>query len=267
MNQTMNTNTSMENVSEEYKLLVAVKKGTPAERNKALNTFWKKYQPLIFKFKGQLLNIAKENHISKDYIAPLLDDYEYGFSEDFMNAVNTQDLARLDHLKGTWTIHYTMSGYLKRYNTKLIGHSVKLHKNEVSGDKVYASNKSSSDEDGVTLFDTYEDTSYSPETIFNRKQESYILKIAMKNAYSRFNDLQKNIWETSIKNINDNSVKIFERDGYKGANSRVNVKKNEVSNALGLSTKDLNNNLKNMRMIISSEIRRANRENNASIVW
>lgn len=261
------TNTNTTNVSEEYKLLVAVKTGTPSERKQALDTFWKKYQPLIFKFKGQLFNIAKENHISKDYVTPLLEDYEYGFAEDFMNAVNTQELARLDHLKETWSIHYTMSGYLKRYNTKLIGHSVKLHKNEVSGDKIYSNTKSAGDEEGVSLFDTYEDNSYNPETVYNHNMESKVLKTAFKKAYKRFNDVQKSIWDTSVQNITDNSVKVFERDGYKGTSSRVSAKKNEVSATLSLSTKDLNSNLRAMKQIVSSEIRRANKEFNASVVW
>ena len=266
MNNTINTNTN-ETVSEQYKLLVAVKTGTPEERKYALGEFWKLYQPLIKKSKGKLLSIAKENHISKDYVAPLLEDYEYGFCEDFMNAVNTQDLQRLDHLKSTWTLHYTMDGYLKRYNTKLIGHSVKLHSNEVSGDRIYA-NTNSSEEDGVSLFDTYEDNSYNPETIYEHNEESRILKIAIKKAYNRFNDVQKSIWEASIKNVNDNTMKIFERDGYKNSTTkRVNAKKNEVSESLSMSTKDLNSNLKEMKQIVSSEIRRANKKYNAFVVW
>ena len=265
MNKTINTNT-MENVSEDYKLLVAVKTGNDVERNKALGELWKRYQPLIFKYKKWLINTAKENHISRDYLSPLLDDYEFECSEPFMQAVNTQELDRLDHLKSTWSLCYTFGRYLQRHNTKLIGHSVKLHNNEVSGDKIY-SNSNSSDGEGVTLFDTYEDNSYNPERMYDNKVESKILKIAIKKAYARFNDMQKSIWDTSIQNINDNTVKAFDRDGYKSSIKRVNAKKNEVSGTLNLTTKELNNNLKDMKQIISSEIRRANKENNAAVVW
>ena len=97
--------------------------------------------------------------------------------------------------------------------------------------------------------------------------ESNVLKVAFKKAYKKFNDVQKSIWDTSVQNITNNSVKVFERDGYKGTSNRVTAKKNEVSAALNLSTKDLNSNLRAMRRIVSSEIRRANKEFNASVDW
>lgn len=253
--------------SEDYALFLDIKGDDKLKKDKALGELWKKYQPLVKKYKNWIKKNAMENHITADYVNPILEDYECSSAEPFMQAVNTIDLSRLQHMKGSWTFVYTFSGYLQRHNTKLIGHTKKIQDNETSGDKRIGG-KGDGAEREITIFDTVEDNSYNPEEVYDRSMDSKILKIAMKKAYERFNSVQKSIWDTSVSNIEANTEKVFNRDGYEDLSSApIKAKKNEVSTTLGMTTKELNNNLKDMKQILSSEVRRANREYNASVVW
>lgn len=207
------------------------------KRNKAIMNLWQRYHDLILGCRNDLERMATGHKTVLE--SSILDDYENESFETFLHALNILDIPRMAHMKGSWTFWFTLKAYLIARNKSIINSHLKKIKNEC--------NEWTKSEDGedVSIFNTDIGTSTTPEEDFLKNEERKVLSEAIPLAYKKFNDTQRIIW---------------------GLKQNGN-KKSEISRQLGVKVKEVNDNLKAMKLMISKEIRTLSYKYNVTVEW
>lgn len=217
----------------DYELFEKIKAGDDSARNEIFS----RYTPLIRKQMGILHKKLSDMNIysvdTDDYLGMV-------YEKPFINAVNSVKLEKIPKEKQkTWKFYVCINGYLMSFNRDLIHHALKDLNNTTNIDY-----KFSSDEDDTNLLDLNMKASPSVEDVFEENMEKLILNKAIKNSYSKYNDIQKQIFEDlqkgeKIKNIRDK---------------------------LNLTPKSYKTYFNNMKEIMNSEIRKESIRNKYEII-
>lgn len=120
------------------------------------------------------------------------------------------------------------------------------------------------DGDDISIFDTSKAGYTTVESQLEHKSESQILQEAIKNAYSKFNDIQKHIWLVRMdQSAEQYEKRIAENKKVDGCVSRPKFE--DIGRKCSVSSMSVKENMKAMRTIVSLEIEAVNRKYNTNI--
>ena len=155
------------------------------DKREALSQLWKRYEALTHKM-GHVLEArrAKGNFYGLE-----TDTYYTDFYDAFLKAVDGLQLSKIKTDPKTWKFWIQYNGYLRSANRDKINDYCRVTKHErpltVTND----------DGDEISITDLCGSTySGTLEDAYFKNEESVVLKEAIKNAYSKFSDKQKKIW-------------------------------------------------------------------------
>lgn len=316
---------------------VSTKKGLN-EKNKSIMNLFNRYDRVFEGSKKRLQEMC-EGHptvLANDVLA----NYKYDAYDHFIMAINSMDLSRIQHMKGSWSFYIQLVRYLAAYNRKVINNycgglskdkSLKVYasesdfinkkkplssdviiqkgyvlvndKNEVFrcgaslnemyvrddhsnkivkvvdlNDKTLFENKSpkkwngfnaynvrsewtnNTDGEEISVFDTSNVGSTTVEAEYERKEESKVLGEAISNAYSKFNGLQQKIWNSRLDQVAcQQSVKL-EKNNTPDRMGYSSPKYEDLGKRCGVSSLEVKENLRYMKLVVEQEICAANRK-------
>lgn len=217
----------------DYELFEKIKAGDDSARNE----IFARYTPLIRKQMGILHKKLSDMNIysvdTDDYLGMV-------YEKPFMNAVNSIKLEKIPKEKQkTWKFYVCINGYLMSFNRDLIHHALKDINNTTNVDY-----KFSSDEEDTNLLDLNMKASPSADEVFEENMERMIIRNAINNSYTRYNDIQKQIFE----------------DLQRGEKIKT------IRDKLNLNPKSYKTYFNNMKEIMNSEIRKESIRNKYEII-
>ena len=158
---------------------------TSEDKKAALSELWIRYEALTHKM-GHVLE-ARRN--KGNFYGLETDTYYSDFYDAFIKAVDGLQLSKIKTDPKTWKFWIQYNGYLRSANRDKINDYCRVTKHErpltVTND----------DGDEISITDLCGSTySGTLEDAYFKNEESVVLKEAIKNAYSKFSDKQKKIW-------------------------------------------------------------------------
>lgn len=155
------------------------------DRHEAMTQLWKRYEALTHKM-GHVLEARRSKG---NFYGLETETYYSDFYDAFLKAVDGLQLSKIKTDPKTWKFWIQYNGYLRSANRDKINDYCRVTKHErpITVTNEDGEEVSITDLCGSEYSDTIEDA-------FFRNEESMILKEAIKNAYSKFSDKQKKIW-------------------------------------------------------------------------
>lgn len=202
----------------------------------ALHTLWKRYEALTHKM-GHILEARKQkgNFYGLDTDTYFSDSYD-----TFLKAVNGIKIEKIDPAKyETWKFWIQYNGYLRTANRDKINAYCRLTKKE----RPITVLNEDGEEILITDLNPSKEFVETTEEAYTKKEESLVLRDAIKNAKKQFKPNQMKIW-----NMRENGETFT-----------------NIAKTMGVSSSSIKYQMNNIKDILKEELSKSNKKYNADI--